>query len=264
VIDERLIRGLHVDAADLAGSGFESRVHEVFQTSTVAALVGGAFDGDLSFAALARHGDLGLGTLNGLDGEMIAVDGRFLRADVEGRISEIEPSARTPFAVVTRFAPTVAFDIEGPLDHHELVKQINLHAPPGSPSCAIRADGEFEVVHARSVPRQRPPYRTLAEAAAEQREFDFHDVAGTLVGFRFPDYAEGIELPGFHLHFVDAARERGGHVLSCRPRRLHVQVDHASRLHMELPPGVTLPDPASIATDAGAARAALRAIEGGE
>lgn len=261
MIDERLIRGLHIDAADLAGSGFESRVHEVFQISTVAALVGGAFDGDLSFAELARHGDLGLGTLNGLDGEMIAVDGRFLRADVEGRVSEIDPATLTPFAVVTRFEPTVAFDVDGPLDHHAFVKEVNRHAPPGSPACAIRADGEFELVHARSVPRQDQPYGTLADAAAQQHEFDFHDVEGTLVGFRFPDYAEGIELPGFHLHFVDAARQRGGHVLSCRPRRLHVQIDHASNLHMELPPGVTLPAPtAAAAVD----RDALDAIENGE
>lgn len=258
VIDERLIRGLHVDAADLAGSGFDGGVHEVFQTSTVAALVGGAFDGDLSFAELARHGDLGLGTLNGLDGEMIAVDGRFLRADVDGHVTEIGPEALTPFAVVTRFAPTVAFDLDGPLDHGAFLKQVNRHAPPGSPACAIRADGEFEVVRARSVPRQRPPYRSLAEAAAEQHEFDLREVAGTLVGFRFPDYAEGIELPGFHLHFVDADRERGGHVLACRPRRLHVQIDHASRLHMELPPGVALPDPGAIAD-----RAALQRIENG-
>jgi acetolactate decarboxylase len=259
VIDERLIRGLHIDAADLADSGFESRIHEVFQTSTVAALVGGAFEGDLSFAELARHGDLGLGTLNGLDGEMIAVDGEFLRADVDGHITAIPPTARTPFAVVTRFAPTVAFDVDGPLDHHAFVKEINRHAPIGSPSCAIRVDGEFEVVHARSVPRQRPPYRTLAEAAAEQHQFDLHDVTGTIVGFRFPDYAEGIELPGFHLHFVDTARDRGGHVLTCRPRNVHVEIDHASHLHMELPPGVALPDPAA-ALDG----TALRTIEGGE
>jgi acetolactate decarboxylase len=257
VLDERLIRGLHVDAADLDGSRHAGRVHELFQASTVAALVAGAFDGDLSFAELARHGDLGLGTLNGLDGEMIAVDGSFLRADVDGWITPIDPAALTPFAVVTRFAPTISFELDGPLDHHDLLAAINRRAPPGSPACAIRADGEFELVHARSVPRQSPPYRTLAEAAAEQHEFDLREVSGTLVGFRFPDYAEGIELPGFHLHFVDAARERGGHVLSCRPRRLHVEIDHASDLHMELPPGVELPDPGAVA-----AAADLRAIEG--
>jgi acetolactate decarboxylase len=264
MIDERLIRGLHVETAALADLGADggAAVHEVFQASTLAALLAGAFDGDLTFAELARHGDLGIGTLNGLDGEMICVDGRFWRAGVDGDVSEIPPHARTPFAVVTRFAPTVELELERPLSHHELVTELNRHAHPGSPTCAVRADGEFELVHARSVPRQRPPYRTLAEVAADQHELDFEDVAGTIVGFRFPDYAEGIELPGYHLHFVDAERRRGGHVLDCRPRRLHVQIDHSSHLHMELPPGVELPDPAAAGGSAGS-RAALRRIEGG-
>lgn len=260
MLDERWIRSLHVESMRRADLHREREPHVLFQASTIGALLDGAFEGDLSFAELAEHGDLGLGTLNGLDGEMIALDGRFLRADVDGRIGEIDPSALTPFAVVTRFSPTVSFDLDGPLDHHAFLKKVNRLAPPGSPSCAIRADGEFEVVHARSVPRQQPPYRTLAEAAADQHEFDFHDVEGTLVGFRFPDYAEGIELPGFHLHFVDAAHERGGHVLACRPRHLHVQIDHASDLHMELPPGVHLPNPGDVTTDA----ASLRSIEGEE
>ena len=51
----------------------------------------GDFDGDLTFAELAEHGDLGLGTLNGLDGEMLALDGRFLRADADGNLGEIAP-----------------------------------------------------------------------------------------------------------------------------------------------------------------------------
>ena len=58
--------------------------HVLFQASTIGALLDGAFDGDLSFAELAQHGDLGLGTLNGLDGEMIALDGEFFRADADG------------------------------------------------------------------------------------------------------------------------------------------------------------------------------------
>lgn len=265
MIDERLIRGLHVEAGTLAdlAAGDGAAVHEVFQASTLAALLAGAFDGDLTFGELARHGDLGLGTLNGLDGEMICVDGRFLRADAEGAVAEIPPGARTPFAVVTRFEPTVALDLDGPLSHHELITELNRRAPPGSPTCAVRADGEFELVHARSVPRQELPYRTLAEVAADQHEFDFEHVEGTIVGFRFPDYADGIELPGYHLHFVDAGRRRGGHVLACRPRRLRVQIDHSSRLHMELPPGVALPDQDAPA-DPARSRASLRRIEGGD
>src|SRR5436190_3542898 len=257
VIDERLIGGLHVEVlrkADLVG---EHDPHVVFQTATVSALFDGRFDGDVTFAELAQHGDLGLGTLDALDGEIVALDGRFLRADVDGHLNDVDPAAKTPFAVMTWFSPDVSFALDAPLDHDRFVAEMNRHAPPGSPSCAVRIDGAFEHVHARSVPRQHRPYPSLAEAAAAQHEFELDDVEGTMVGFRFPEYAEGLEVAGYHLHFVDAERRRGGHVLSCRPRSVTVQIDHAGDLHMELPPGVEMP---AAATDA--ARAEVRRVEG--
>jgi acetolactate decarboxylase len=243
VIDERLIRGLHVEAVRRAGVHDEHKAHLLFQTSTLDALLEGDFDGDLTFAELARHGDLGLGTLNGLDGEMIALDGRFLRADVDGDVTEIPPSRRTPFAVVIFFEPTVTFTLEGPIEPEALFAELDRRAPPGARSCAVRIDGRFEHVHARSVPRQSPPYGSLAEVARQQHEFQFDDVEGTIVGFGFPQDAQGLELAGYHLHFVDAARRRGGHVLGCRPARVEVQIDFASEMHLELPPGVELGTP---------------------
>ena len=86
MLDERWIRSLHVESMRRADLHAERDPHVLFQASTIGALLDGAFDGDLSFAELARHGDLGLGTLNGLDGEMIALDGEFFRADVDGAI----------------------------------------------------------------------------------------------------------------------------------------------------------------------------------
>ena len=68
--------------------GHEHPAHELFQTSTVEALLGGAFDGDLSLAELLEHGDLGLGTLNGLDGELIVVDGRAWKANLDCDLAE--------------------------------------------------------------------------------------------------------------------------------------------------------------------------------
>src|SRR3954468_15558624 len=103
----------------------EHEPHVLFQASTIGALLDGAFDGDLSFDELAEHGDLGLGTLNRLDGEMIALDGRFYRADVDGAVSEVEGAARTPFAVVTRFDPAVDLEIEAPLEHAGLLARLD-------------------------------------------------------------------------------------------------------------------------------------------
>src|SRR5882724_5334952 len=112
-LDERWIRSLHVEAMRHADLHAERAPHVLFQASTIGALLDGSFEGDVTFAELAEHGNLGLGTLNHLDGEMIAIDGRFYRADVEGGVSEVPAQERTPFAVIVPFRPEIGFDLEG-------------------------------------------------------------------------------------------------------------------------------------------------------
>jgi acetolactate decarboxylase len=259
MLDERWIRALHVETMREEELHAEREHHVLFQASTIGALLDGAYEGDLRFGELAEHGDLGLGTLNGLDGEMIAIDGRFYRADVDGAVAEVDAEACTPFAVVTRFEPTIEERIAGPLDHPQLLAHLDQLIPSGAASCAIRLDGRFEAVRARSVPRQSPPYRPLTEVVAEQHVFELTDVEGTMLGFRFPDYVEGIEVSGFHLHFISADRSRGGHVLASRSKDLRAQLDPSSELHVELPPAVDLADPDLAA----ATHAAVEAVERG-
>ena len=245
MLDERWIRSLHVESMRRADLHEDRGPHVLFQASTIGALLDGAFEGDLSFAELAAHGDLGLGTLNHLDGEMIALDGEFFRADVDGHISPVPPRERTPFAVVTRFEPTIDERLpDQELSHGELLDRLDALVPRDSPSCAIRLDGRFDLVRARSVPRQKPPYRPLTEVVADQRVFELADVEGTMLGFRFPAYVEGLEVGGYHLHFISADRSRGGHVLDSRSRGLRARLDSSDDLHVELPPQVDLEDPA--------------------
>src|SRR3954470_12114414 len=143
MLDERWIRSLHVESMRRGDLHAERDAHVLFQASTIGALLDGAFDGDLSFADLAEHGDLGLGTLNRLDGEMIALDGEFLRADVEGNLHPIAPEALTPFAIVTRFEPTIDARIDDTLVHEELLECLDALVPDDASSCAIRLDGHF-------------------------------------------------------------------------------------------------------------------------
>jgi len=259
VLDERWIRSLHVESMRRADLHAERDPHVLFQASTIGALLDGAFDGDLSFAELAQHGDLGLGTLNGLDGEMIALDGEFFHADVDGAIHPVAPTAKTPFAVVTRFEAAVDERLEGELSHAQLLACLDALLPAGASSCAIRLDGRFELVRARSVPRQRPPYRPLTEVVADQHVFELAGVAGTMLGFRFPAYAEGIEVAGYHLHFISDDRSRGGHVLDSRSAGLRARLDPSDDLHVELPPRIDLADPGLAAET----HAALVSAEGG-
>jgi len=257
LLDERWIRSLHVEAMGRAELHAEHEPHVLFQASTIGALLEGAFEGDVTFAELAEHGDLGLGTLNHLDGEMIALDGGFYRADVDGAVSEVASGERTPFAVIVLFQPTIEFDLEGSVGHEALLAEIDRRIPAGTPSCALRIDGRFELVRARSVPRQEPPYRPLTDVVEDQSVFELTGLDGTIVGFRFPDFAEGIEVSGWHLHFISEDRTRGGHVLDCRVETAHVGLDPSAELHVELPPGIDLADAAT----AGATHDAIERVE---
>ena len=243
MLDESFARHLHVQSLRHRDLHPEHEPHVLFQASTIGALLDGAYDGDVTFAELAEHGDLGLGTLNALDGEMIAIDGHFYRADIDGSIEEIDPAERTPFAALAWFEPRSNV-IWGARSSTRRCCASSTRSPlTGTPPARCASTAEFDHVRARSVPRQLPPYRPLAEVVAEQHVFELRDVAGTMVGFRFPAYAEGLEVGGYHLHFITAERDSGGHVLDSRLREGVAQVDLASDLHVELPPGIEVHSP---------------------
>ena len=68
---------------------------EVYQTSTMGALLDGVYEGDVTTRELLRHGDFGLGTFNRLDGEMLVLDGVCYQLRGDG-VSDLRGSARSP------------------------------------------------------------------------------------------------------------------------------------------------------------------------
>src|ERR687887_611666 len=187
---------------------------DVYQVSTISSLLAGGYDGDTTVGELLRHGGFGLGTFNGVDGEMMVLDGQVYRGTVDGRAHLVAPSELTPFAVV------VALRQQGstPVAPGQSLDQLEatLDALPYSASrvLAARVDGRFRAIAIRSEPKQQPPYRPLVEVIkTEQVVHTLEDVDGSLIGFRFPATASSVNVPGWHFHFLSADRTRGGHVL---------------------------------------------------
>ena len=243
-IDAALVGALHVEylgRRDLQND--TSLHHTLFQTSTIDALLDGNYDGEVSFAQLAERGDFGLGTLDALDGEMIALDGGFYQIKSDGRAYSIPGQTKTPFAVVTFFEPALSETLDAIEDLAALCAHIDRFFGDASICCAVRVDGHFERVKTRSVPRQHEPYPPLADVVENQPVFELSDVRGSLVGFRFPDYAQGLNVAGYHFHFITADRSAGGHVLECRLRSGELRLDQEADLQVELPSGVGLPVP---------------------
>src|ERR1700747_1993275 len=79
--------------------------HTLYQVSTATALVEGIYQGAVRVGTLRKHGDLGLGTFENLDGEMVIVDGHFFQVRSDGSVRECSDDVLSPFAVITRFAP---------------------------------------------------------------------------------------------------------------------------------------------------------------
>ncbi len=211
----------------------------VFQTSTIDALLAGVYDGNMSCGSLLKHGDFGIGTFDHLDGEMIVVDGEIYQVRSDGKVYMADLSLNTPFATVCNFDPDMAIDIKPGSDFKTVEALINTCAPNPNLFCAIKMAGHFKIMKTRSVPAQTKPYPPLSDVTKNQPEFEMADISGTIVGFRCPAFVKGINVPGYHLHFLSSDHTQGGHILSFETTSCSAQIDVLNNYFLTLPPDAT-------------------------
>lgn len=185
------------------------------QFSTIDALMQGIYDGPATFAEVRKHGDFGIGTVNHLDGEMLGLDGVFYQVTADGRVHVIPDSAKTSFATVSFFRGNHHARVPRLVSFRALQRWLDDRLGSRNFFWSIRIHGTFGMVRVRSISRQHPPYRPLAEVAKSERVFEYRGVTGTLLGFRCPPYIRGINVPGHHFHFLSDDKSLGGHVLGC-------------------------------------------------
>lgn len=220
-----LFGGVHV-------FGYENTLTQV---STLDALLSGIYEGPTTVDSLKRHGNFGLGTFNDLDGEMVTLDGRFYQVAADGTVRIAPGDVKSPFAVLTSFREDQVFNLEADTDYRALKRQADSVIPTENIFYAVKVEGRFRTVKARSVPRQNRPYKTLTEIVAAQPLFHFEDVEGIMVGFRSPRYASALNVTGYHLHFLTKDRKAGGHVLDFAVQKAKVRIDHLHRFLLILP-----------------------------
>jgi acetolactate decarboxylase len=207
----------------------------LFQTSTINALLEGVYDGEITFKELKQHGDFGLGTFNALDGEMLMLNGEIYQVKADGKIYMAPDSSKTPFSAVTFFEEDTFLVLDSTLDYKSLEKFLDKILPTENIIYAVKIEGTFKYVRTRSVPAQEKPYPPLIEVVKTQPEFEFHNASGTLVGFRLPEYINGINVPKYHLHFITEDKEGGGHLLECKTGRIKIGIDFTKKLFVSLP-----------------------------
>jgi len=223
----------HIVMSSLADT-LEVNHSTLFQVSTSTALVEGVYGGVVTIGELKQHGSFGLGTFDGLDGEMLALDGHFYQVLGDGTVREARDDARAPFAVVTEFRAERELVLDHVESFDDLTAQLDRGRDTGNLFFAVRIDGHFSELRTRALCRT-PSGVSLVNATADQPEFALTDVSGTAVGFWTPLYARTINVAGWHLHFVTGDRTSGGHVLDCQATDLRVQMQDLADVRIAIP-----------------------------
>lgn len=205
------------------------------QISTIDAILNGVYDGVVDFAALKGYGDFGIGTFEGLDGEMIGFDGNFYQVRADGIAYPVSDSMETPFACVTFFDTDYEEELPEGFDYEQIQELLDNTLPTSNIFYAIKIEGTFSYMKTRSVPGQQKPYPPLVEVTKNQPIFEFANIDGTVVGFQCPAYVAGVNIPGYHLHFLTETNNAGGHVLEFQVADTVAYVDYTSDFLMILP-----------------------------
>ena len=211
----------------------------MYQVSTLQALAMGYTRPIITVKELIQHGDSGLGTFENVDGEMIVADGHCYRADEKGSVQEMPPETGVSFASVTflqlerRENLTEITDIES----LKSLLTVKIEERFGLNSMHIvRINGFFEEIKARAENGFHSQHISLKDILSKtQKDFVFRELSGSLIGVYYPDYMDGINMPGWHFHLISDDKTRGGHVFDLHMTNGEAIIDKIQRLTIQLP-----------------------------
>lgn len=136
---------------------------------------------------------------------------------------------------MTWFQPQYRKVFDAPVSRQHIHDVIDQQIPSDNLFCALRIDGNFRHAHTRTVPRQTPPYRAMTDVLDDQPVFRFNQREGVLVGFRTPQHMQGINVAGYHEHFITDDRRGGGHLLDYQLENGVLTFGEIHKLMIDLP-----------------------------
>lgn len=209
----------------------------IYQIALLQSLAMGYFDGSISVKNLKRHGDTGIGTFEGLDGEMIVLDGVVYRANRDCKINVVDDKVRVPFSNVTFFDKDFSVKLLDVHNKDALEKILNgLVDQNGRNSFyMVKIPAQFNSILVRSESGAKEPYPTLVEALKTQNEITPKNISGTMVGLYCPDFMSSLNSTGWHFHFISDDKKIGGHVLELDLKSGEALFDKTDAFKMDLP-----------------------------
>lgn len=223
---------------NISENNLQKHTDAVYQVALLQSLMQGEYDGIISVKDLKRYGNFGIGTFDGVNGELIALDGKVYQALSDGSVVEAAENETIPFANVKFFhADKVNNQNVQAKNIDDLKQQLNdIIKDEKNQFYFVRIDSKLSQVNVRSELKQKPPYKYLNEILkTDERRFEYKNISGTIVAIYFPTYMNGLNTPGWHLHFISDDKRKGGHVLNITNLQGNLFVDASKEFYMQVP-----------------------------
>ena len=224
-------------APSISKDSISKDTETIYQVSLLQSLTQGYYDGIIKVSELKGHGDTGIGTFEGVNGEMIVIDGKVYQALGDGTVQEAADDETVPFSNVTFFDSDVSVDLKNINDMASFKAELNKTVAEKGKNMfyVVKVNGTFEKMLVRSELKQEKPYKTLDKALeTDQREFNYENITGTVVGLYCPDYMGGLNATGWHFHFISDDRTKGGHILELSFMDAKAELDITPEFDLEL------------------------------
>ena len=205
-----------------------------FHFSTASNLLNGKYEGSFTINELQKNGSIGIGTINRLDGELIVIDGKSYSIKSDGKAYLLNGDEKIPFAVVCDFQPSINLNLQNiDFNFEKLEEYLNKRFSNSDRFYAFRINGEFPKIVTRSGPKVNPPFPPFKEVIKHTVSFKYQNVKGWLIGFKSPEISKGINIPGYHFHFIDDSYSFGGHVDEFQLNKANIEVQELSEFHIK-------------------------------
>lgn len=136
----------------------------LYQHGTLGTLMAGLLEGTATINELLEHGNLGIATLTGSDGEVIFLDGKAYHANEHKEFIELKGDEKVPYASITNFKASKTFPLQQ-LSQDDVFAQIKNEMLSENLFSAVKIYGTFKHMHVRMMPAQQPPYTRLIDSA---------------------------------------------------------------------------------------------------
>lgn len=209
----------------------------IVQVALLQSLAQGYFGGTLTSGELRTMGDTGIGTFEGLNGEMIVLDGKVYQALGDGTVFVAPDKTVIPYATVTFFDPDIPVKLTDIKNKKDFENALNSEVQKAGANSfyMVKLAAEFDSVLFRSEYGSEEPYPTLVEALkGKQTEFTEKNIRGTLVGLYCPSYMGELNSVGWHFHFISDDKKKGGHILELSVKDGTAYLDKTDKFTMML------------------------------